>query len=274
MSLKTFEQTCTVMVAGGEKRAGQTITQTMIISFLGGCYIAIGGFWALMSTSSLSPEIWGSLSKLFFGSLFPIGLMIIVLTGAELFTGNCMTLSGALYEKKVSVADVLRSWILSWLGNFAGAAFFAYVIAYASGLLFSTDFTAAQKIVGIANAKVALSFSDAFLRGILANWLVCLAVFLAMTSDTLINKVVGLWIPVAAFVTLGGEHSIANMFFVPLGLFAGNDALYQAQSGLPVLQATWGSFFVNNLIPATLGNIVGGAIFVAGFYFTIIKCKS
>ena len=273
MSLKTFDQTYLVMVIGGEKRADQTIMRTLILSFLGGCYIAIGGFWALMATSSMSATIWGSLSKLIFAGLFPIGLMLILLTGAELFTGNCMTLSSALYEKKIGIIDVLRNWSLSWLGNFAGAAIFAYTISYMSGLLFISDFNAAQKIVSMANAKVSLSFSEAFLRGIIANWLVCLAVFIAMTSDTLINKVVGLWIPVTAFVTLGAEHSIANMFFVPLGIFAGNDIFYQAQAGMPALQVTWSTFFLHNLVPVTLGNIFGGAVCVSAFYFVLAKNK-
>ena len=261
MALKTSEDTYLATVAGGEKRAAQSLSKTMVLSFLGGCYISIGGFWALLATGSMPGDVWGTLGKLFFGMLFPIGLMLIIMTGTELFTGNCMTLAAAWYERKVGALAVLRGWVLSWLGNFAGGVFFAYFMAYLSGLILANA-GAAEKIVLMANMKCTLPFMETFWRGILANWLVCLAVYLAMTSDTLVNKTVGLWIPVAAFVTLGGEHCIANMFFVPLGLFTGADAAYTGAA----LTVGWGDFLITNLVPATLGNIVGGAVFVALAY--------
>lgn len=261
MGLKTSEETYMSAVAGGEKRAVQTVSRTMLLSVLGGCYISMGGFWALLSTGSLPADVWGTLSKLFFGMIFPLGLMLIIMTGTELFTGNCMTMAAAWYERKISAWAMLRGWVLSWVGNFIGSIFFAYFMAYLSGLIIANT-GAAEKIVLMANAKCTLPFMEAFWRGILANWLVCLAVYMALTSDTLVNKALGLWIPVAAFVTLGGEHSIANMFFVPLGMFTGADAAYTGAA----LTADWGGLLITNLVPVTLGNIIGGAVFVGLAY--------
>ncbi len=272
MSLKSPVEGYNIVAQSGYKRSLQSVYKTLWLSFLGGAYIAIGGFLAVKTTSFLPNDVWGSLNRLIFGGVFPIGLMLILLTGAELFTGNCMSVSASWCQKQTSIKKVLESWLLSWSGNFVGGVFFAYFIAYASGL--TTDVMTlkgvlsmpdAQKIVGIANSKVSLSFIDAFLRGILANWLVCLAVYLAALNEDLTAKVVGFWIPVAAFVALGGEHSIANMFFVPLGIFAGSDPMYLSLAQKPELTATWTSFAINNLVPVTLGNIVGGAVFVTGF---------
>ncbi|MDR2006392.1 MAG: formate/nitrite transporter family protein [Acidaminococcales bacterium] len=274
MSLKNPEEAYLSAAAAGEKRAGQTALRTLALSFLGGAYIGMGGFFALRATGGLPAAVWGTFGNLLFGGLFPIGLMLIVLTGAELFTGNCLTLAGAFFRGKIKFGAVLKNWIFSWIGNFGGAAFFAWAMVYASGLIFETTAAGmpwAEKIVGIANAKTSLGFADAFLRGVLANWLVCLAVSLAGASDTLPGKVLGLWPPVTAFVVMGAEHSIANMFFVPLGIFAGGDPFYTASGGAPALAASWETFAVANLLPVTLGNIVGGAIFAAGFHHLLYQ---
>lgn len=274
MSLKNPEDAYLTAAAGGEKRAGQTALRTIALSFLGGAYIGMGGFFALRASGGLPTAVWGPLTNLIFGALFPVGLMLILLTGAELFTGNCLTLAGAFFYGKIRFGALLKNWLLSWTGNFGGALFFAWGMVYASGLIFESTATGlpwAEKIVSIANAKSSLSFCDAFLRGILANWLVCLSVYLAGASDTLPGKAAGLWPPVAAFVAMGAEHSIANMFFVPLGIFAGKSHIYTAAGASPPLTASWETFAAANLLPVTLGNIVGGAIFVAGFYYLLYR---
>jgi formate/nitrite transporter len=273
MGLKDPGETYLSMADGGEKRAAQTALRTLALSFLGGAYIGMGGFFALRVSAGLPEAVWGSFGKLVFGGLFPLGLMLILLTGAELFTGNCLTVAGAFFYGRIKLRGLGQNWLLSWLGNFAGAAFFAWFMVYASGFLLETTTAGmplAERAVAMANGKTVLSFSGAFLRGVLANWLVCLAVYLAGASDTLPGKVVALWPPVTAFVAMGAEHSIANMFFVPLGIFAGSDPLYLA-AGLPALKASWTAFFLANLLPVTLGNIAGGALLTAGFCHLLHK---
>jgi formate/nitrite transporter len=277
MTIKDPRQAYLTTVAAGQKRAAQSAARTLALSFLGGCYVGMGGLFALRAIGDL-PAAWGaSVGKLLLGGLFPLGLMLILLTGAELFTGNCLTLASAWWEKKISLVFLCRNWLLSWLGNFAGAAFFAWAMSYQSGLILETvaadslTMPWAAKIVSLSNAKTALGWAEAVWRGILANWLVCLAVYIAGASNALTGKVLGLWPPVTAFVVMGAEHSVANMFFLPLGLFTGASPSYAAVQSAPALRATWGSFLLDNLIPVTIGNILGGALFVAGIFFLLHK---
>ena len=281
MSIHTPKEAYDIAIETGVKRTKQNSATTFYLSFLGGMFIALGGFLAIRACAAMPYEIWGSLNKLFFGALFPMGLMFIILTGTELFTSDCFYVSGAFYEKKASFIAMVKNWTLSWSINFLGALFIAYFIAYESGFILeksSGKMPWAAYIVNMANMKVSLTFYEVFLRGILANWLVCMAAYLAYTARSVPGKVIALWIPVAAFVTMGGEHSIANMFFIPLGLFAGNDPSYitltqTVSASHPVLIATWQNFAINNLLPATIGNIVGGAIFVGFFYYLIYGNK-
>ena len=132
----------------------------------------------------------------------------------------------------------------------------------------------ASAAVGIANSKCALTFGEAFWRAVGCNWMVCIAVYAAAAAEDISGKILALWFPTMAFVAMGMEHCVANMFFVPLGLWTGSDPRYleMVQAGLATpLTTSWGSFFINNLIPVTLGNIAGGAILVAGIYAIIQK---
>ena len=192
-----------------------------------------------------------------------------------------MSLAAAGYRKNISIVAACKSGIYSWGGNFVGALFVAYFMAYSSGIIFETINFAGQStmpwansIVSIANSKCTLSFGDAFWRAVGCNWLVCLAVYAASAAEDITGKIIALWFPTMAFVAMGMEHCIANMFFVPLGILTGTDQRYLAMSGAVPLHATWETFFMNNLLPVTLGNILGGAILVAGIYAIIYKEKA
>ena len=170
-----------------------------------------------------------------------------------------MFMTLGVLDGSASVGGLAKNWVLSWVFNFVGALFVAFVLAYMGGL-FPAESAFATKATAVATAKVGLAWDQAFIRAIGCNWLVCLAVWLANASDDIIGKIVGIWFPIMAFVTIGFEHSVANMFFIPLGMFLGAKGV------------TWSTMIMNNLIPVTLGNIVGGAIFVACIYwYTYLK---
>ncbi|MEG2515897.1 MAG: formate/nitrite transporter family protein [Acidaminococcaceae bacterium] len=281
MSLKPMNELLPVISNGGTGRTKQSLLSTVGLTFLAGAYIALGGFLAVRLGSALPVAIWGSAAKFIFAAVFPLGLMLVLLCGADLFTGNCMSLAAAWYKKAISSRQVVASGVYSWLGNFVGAAFVAYFMAYASGIIFESVqqngqavMPWASAIVGLANGKCALSFGEAFWRAVGCNWMVCIAIYAAAAAEDVGGKIMALWFPTMAFVAMGMEHCIANMFFVPLGIWTGSDPRYlelvNAGLALP-LKATWSSFFVGNLLPVTLGNIVGGAVLVAGIYTIVHK---
>ena len=260
----------------GLSRTKQSPLATAGLTFLAGAYIALGAFLAVRAGLALPWEIWGGMGKLIFASVFPVGLMLVVICGADLFTGNCMTLTLARHDQKITFSQSLCSGFYSWIGNFVGAIFVAYVLVYSSGLIFETTnggtMPWAEGIVKLANSKTNLSFWEAFIRAVGCNWLVCLAVYSAYSANTTSGKIIALWIPTMAFVAMGFEHCIANMFFIPLGIWTGTAANYTAlveAHQAVALTANWNSFFLDNLLPVTLGNIVGGAIMVAGIYAMI-----
>lgn len=223
-----------------------------VLSIMAGAFIALGGILSLtvgFGIPGIAAENPG-LQKLLSGMMFPIGLFLIVLFGGELFTGNNAVLMPGCYRGHFGFLSVLRNWCLVWGFNFAGALAFTYLFVYMSGLTSSEPYHSA--IVNIAQAKAALPWSVAFVKGIAANWCVCLAVWLCLMVDNLPAKALACWIPVGAFVVLGYEHSIANMFFIPAGMFEGADV-------------SVGDMF-NNLVPVTLGNIVGGALLVGTLF--------
>ena len=244
--------------AGAKNSAN--IVNVILLSFLAGAYIAFGGLLAeIASAGMLTAGAPVGLEKFVFGAVFPVGLMIVVIAGSELFTGNVMFMTLGLLDGTASVGGLAKNWVLSWVFNFVGALFVAFVLAYMGGL-FPADSAFAAKATAVATAKVGLPFDKALIRGIGCNWLVCLAVWLANASDDVIGKIFGIWFPIMAFVCIGFEHSVANMFFIPLGMFLGAEGV------------NWGSMIINNLIPVTLGNIIGGAVFVACIYwYTFLK---
>ena len=244
----------------GLVKARMGLTKTFLMGFLAGAFIAFGGFLAIMVGGGV-PGIQASnpgLQKFIFGAAFPVGLMLVVIAGSELFTGNTAISVPGVLSKRITWLGWLKNLFLSYSGNFCGALFVAYFLAYHTQLLDSAPWL--NFATGISAAKVSQRFWVLFLRGVGCNWLVCLAIWLAVASEDITGKILGIWFPIMAFVALGFEHSIANMFFIPLGIFY----------GAPV---SWYQFFVVNLIPVTLGNIVGGSFFVGAIYWFVYEYK-
>ena len=228
-------------------------------AFLAGCYIALGGALSLIVGYGF-PEISAGnpgLQKLLCGAMFPIGLILVVTLGAELFTGNNALLIPTFMTRQCTAADVAKNWTMVYLGNFVGALTFTFLFVYYAGLTDAEIYRNAS--VAIATAKVSMPWGVVFVKGIGANWCVCLGVWMALTARTFTGKILGCWIPVMAFVVFGFEHCIANMFYFPLGMFHGAD--------VTVMQA-----ITANMIPSTIGNIVGGALMV-GTLKTYIHLK-
>lgn len=225
----------------------------MAAAVAAGAYIALGAILSVTVGYGIPEAAAGNpgLQKLLSGLTFPVGLVLVVVLGAELFTGNNALLIPGLTLKRFGAGKVLANWALVWAGNFCGALAVAWLMTYMAGLTSAEPYHSA--IIGIAQAKCSLGWGTVLIRGIGANWCVCLAVWLAISGDTLTGKVIGCFLPVATFVILGYEHCVANMFFIPCGMMEGAD--------VSVWQFMW-----RNLIPATIGNIIGGAVFVGSLH--------
>jgi formate/nitrite transporter len=257
MSFKSPKQTVETVDGIGCAKASLPWDRVLVLGFLAGAFIALGGFLAIIvgkgiPVTDVEGVKYAGWSKFMFGAVFPVGLMLVVIAGAELFTGNTACLIPAVMSRKATWSGLARNWGLAYLGNLLGSLFVAYCLGYLTKMCAAEPYLSAVR--GIAEDKVSQGFMVLFWKGVGCNWLVCLAVWLAVASDDVIGKIWGIWFPIMAFVALGFEHSIANMFFIPLGMFYGANV-------------TWGQFFINNLLPVTLGNIVGGAFFVGFIYW-------
>jgi formate/nitrite transporter len=265
----------------GKYKVGLPAWNMILRGFMSGAYIAMGGALATVcSTGIMATDAalrYGTasagFSQLILGAVFPVGLIITVLTGAELFTGDAMLAPMAAFIHKISWAQVLTLWVLVYIGNFIGSVVWAYIMAYgpfvsfdAAGAATATAFgTRAIAIMGAKTAYVGtMGFYSAFLKGIGCNWLVNLAILLGICADDLVGKFFGIWFPIMAFVSSGLEHSIANMYFIPAGL------LTAALTNTPT-KVTWVNMWMSNLIPVTLGNIVGGLFFVGVIYWVAFR---
>ncbi|KAF0134690.1 MAG: response regulator receiver [Candidatus Saganbacteria bacterium] len=238
----------------------------IILGIMAGFYIGFGGAIATLVSSDAAKFVGYGLSRFFVGAVFSVGLMLVVIAGAELFTGNNLMLMGVL-EKRVKLNQVLYKWGVVYAANFIGSIFLAWLM-YQSNLWKSNDFATGIAALKIANVKIGLTWMEAFIRGVLCNILVCLAVWMALSCQQTVGKIWAIFFPIMTFVALGFEHSVANMYFIPLGIFLkGSGAA--AAAGLDLANLGWRNFFMNNLIPVTLGNIVGGAFFVGALYWLV-----
>lgn len=251
-------------------KAGGSTRTLILMAILAGAYIAFGGFASTMASYNLiaDPDTFG-LGKLVSGCVFPIGLMLVVLCGAELFTGNCLMVIG-LSDRRISVGAMLRNWGIVYIGNFIGAMIVVLMVTYAAPLDSSGGLLGAI-MVKTAIGKVSMDFGKALVLGILCNWLVCLAVWMATGAKETISKIFSIFFIIMAFVVSGFEHSIANMYFIPAGLIVSANDAYVQLLGLDPSGLTVGSFLINNLLPVTIGNIIGGSVFVGMMYWLIHK---
>jgi len=248
------------------QKTNNSAWKLMILGILAGIYISFGAAIATLVGSDAGKYVGVGMSKILVGGVFSVGLMLVVIAGAELFTGNNLMLMSAL-DGKVPFSKVVRKWFVVYVANFIGSIFIAYMIL-ASGLWKGGDFLTGVTALKIANAKVHLLWSEAFVRAILCNILVCLAVWMAIASQNVVGKIFAIFFPIMTFVALGFEHCVANMYFIPLGIFLKSTGA-AAASGLDLSGLTWGSFINNNLIPVTLGNMIGGALFVGLLYWLV-----
>ncbi len=246
--------------AGGVAKAALSAGRTFALGVLAGAFIGLG---AMLSTIAATDTGLGyGPTRLLAGAAFSLGLVLVVVGGAELFTGNALLVM-AWADRKVPTSRVLRNWGIVYLGNLLGALATAYGV-YRSGVLTLGGGKVAQTALTIAVGKGALPWEQAFIRGIFCNALVCLAVWLGFSARTTTDKILCIVFPITAFVAAGFEHSIANMYFIPLGrLLQGTPA-----NGLSLEAFLWG-----NLVPVTLGNIIGGAALVGALYWFIYLRK-
>jgi len=241
----------------GKAKGAKGTVNLLVLGILAGMFIAFGAAGAVV--------LWGlstlpALGKFLGAAIFPVGIMLVVLAGSELFTGNNLMTLG-MFKGEYGFGHVLKNWVPVYIGNFIGSIFMAFLI-YQAHLWGNGDTVNAigEKAIKIAEAKVGLGFSAAMFRGILCNIVVVLACWISFAAKDVTGKIFALWFPITLFVLSGYEHSVANMFFIPVGMFLGGNV-------------TWGTMIMNNLLPVTIGNIIGGAIVVPGLYYILFGRK-
>ncbi len=229
------------------------VRKIIVLGFLAGVYISMGALLSIIIGFGFPEASSGNpaLTKLLMGVTFPIGLIITVIAGGELFTGCCSYFIPNLMAGRQRLLWVVKYCTIVWLTNFLGSLFFGYVMVYLPHL--SHYEPTVDGFMSIAAAKTSNPIYVTIIKGMGANWLVCLAMWLSFSSKTVVGKVIGIWIPVMAFVAMGYEHSIANMFFLPVAMLEGFDL-------------SIADMMLRNILPASLGNILGGALFVGGLY--------
>jgi formate/nitrite transporter len=274
----------------GKYKVGLPAWNMVLRGFMSGAYIAMGGALATVCSTGIAysaaqitagavPGGFASagMAQLILGAVFPVGLIITVLTGAELFTGDAMLAPMAAFIHKVSWMQVANLWVFVYIGNLIGSIFWAYLMA--NGPFVSFDAAGAATVtafgtraIAIAGAKVSyvgmMGMYSAFWKGIGCNYLVNLAILLGICSDDMVGKFFGIWFPIMAFVSMGLEHSIANMYFIPAGIFTQGWILdpTKVNTGL-----NWVTMWTNNVIIVTLGNIVGALFFVGILYWVAFR---
>lgn len=241
VATKTPKDTLKTIYKVGQYKAALPLNLLCVQSFMAGFFIAMAGHLFL----AVGGGILGA-------ALFPVALIAVVLTSAELFTGDALVFIISVLGRQVPVSKLVRNWTVSWIWNFAGALTWAAVLAYASDALEAQQ----EFVIHVATKKASQTFAQAFVKGIGANFMVCLGVWQATCAEEVAGKIFAIWFPVMAFVAMGFEHSIADQFFLPVGMMYGADI-------------SIATMFVNVLIPATLGNIVGGGFVMGAVYWYV-----
>lgn len=255
-------------------KAKLSFAQTFLLGILAGVYIAIGAQFATFVISDSALHF--GLNSLIAGIVFSLGLMLVVVGGAELFTGNCLIIMGYI-SKRISTREMLNNWIIAFAGNFLGSLTMVWWMSQTHQWEFFHNMVGAKALL-IANTKVNLDFTTALSRGVLCNSMVCLAVWLCFSGRSVADKILSIVFPIGGFVASGFEHCVANMYFIPMGVVLKKHpevvtaAEKMAGKTLDLSQLTWKGFFINNLFPVTLGNIVGGVVLVGiVFWFVYLR---
>jgi formate/nitrite transporter len=260
------EQVCSAF--GG--KIGTPIGKIFVLAILAGAYVGFGGYLFVVVSSDAARYVGNGLASFVGGVVFSLGLILIVLGGGELFTGNGLLTLSCL-AGKTRFTKVLKNWGIVYVGNLIGSLLLVGLV-FAGGGYLANDGAVAVRAIQVANVKVNLSFTDALIRGILCNWLVCLAIWIASSTEDTTGKILAIIPPISAFVAMSLEHSVANMFLIPLGIMAGGNATLVAKAGVDATNLGI-SGFLGNLLPVTLGNIIGGALFVATAYWYVYLRK-
>lgn len=257
----------------GVRKAETKLLPMFALAILAGAFIALGAMFATTVSAGASGMLPFGVTRLLVGLVFSLGLILVVVGGAELFTGNNLIVM-AWAGGKVSTYALLRNWVVVYIGNFVGSIFTAILVFLSKQYMFGSG-SVGVSMLNTATSKVHLGFVQALALGVLCNTLVCLAVWLTFSARSTVDKIMAIIFPISAFVAAGFEHSVANMYFLPIGLFIkAFDPAFTVASKVDVTDLTWGNFLINNLLPVTIGNIIGGAVLVAAVYWAIFLRKS
>lgn len=252
----------------GVSKAEAPALNTFTLAVLAGAYIAMGAVFATTVSAGTAAHWPYGVTRLLSGLVFCLGLILVVVGGAELFTGNNL-IAMAWASRKVRTRSMLRNWAIVYAGNLVGSVGTAILVLAGRQYTFGGGAVGATAL-GIAAAKVQLGFWQAVALGVLCNALVCMAVWLTFSARSTVDKITAILFPITAFVAAGFEHCVANMYFIPMGLFIKDlDPAFAAASGLDLSGLTWWSFLAYNLWPVTLGNMIGGTLLVAAVYWSV-----
>jgi formate/nitrite transporter len=259
MTAREPREMAQVAAETGAKKTHRTWDRVLVSAFLAGAYIAFGALVAITVSSGLNPATWGTLPTLFMGAAFTLGLVLVLIAGSDLATGNMMLVPLSAMRGKIGMGDVARNLTLVLLGNLVGALFVAFFLAVQTGVIGDAGADGSSgltydRLAQIAVGKLDHTAWETFLRGVGCNWLVCLAVWMSLAATSVSGKILALFFPIMAFVAMGFDHVVANMFFLPAAVFTG------------VPGVGWGDTVVNWLL-AGAGNLVGAVIFVATSYW-------
>jgi formate/nitrite transporter len=257
----------------GVRKAEAPLLATFTLALLAGAFISLGAVFSTTVAAGASGVVPYGIMRLLAGLVFTVGLVLVIVGGAELFTGNNLIVM-AWAGGKVSSRGLLRNWGVVYAGNFVGAIGTVVLVFVSRQYTFGGG-SVGTTALATAAAKVDYGFVQALALGVLCNALVCLAVWLTFSARSTIDRIAAIILPIAAFVAAGFEHSIANMYFIPIGLFIKSfDPSFTAASGVDVSRLTWQSFLLANLLPVTVGNIIGGAVLVAAVYWFVFLHRS
>lgn len=254
----------------GVSKVNMSVSKTLVLAMLAGAFIAFGSIF--FTTVTAGSTMSYGITRLIGGLSFSLGLVLVIVGGAELFTGNSLIIM-AWANKKINTSQLLKNWILVYIGNMTGALFIVVLMFFSRQYSFASG-AVGMNMLNIAKAKCELGFAQAIVLGILCNILVCLAVWLCFSSRSISGKIASIIFPITAFVASGFEHSIANMYFIPEAILVLNsgDEKFLAlvnTSGQNYESVSWSNYLLDNLLPVTMGNIIGGAVLVGLVYWFV-----
>ena len=248
--------------AAGEAKTKLPVVKTFILAIFAGFFIALAGVGATITAATVENP---SVAKFLSACIFPAGLLMVLIAGSELFTGNCLLIIPVLC-KKIKLRAMIKNLLIVVIGNFIGAVIIAFLCSY-GGIFALFNEAAARAVVNTAAAKCNIPFIQAVIRGILCNFMVSLAVWMSFGAKSVSGKLAAIFFPILIFVACGFEHNVANMYYIPAGLFAVSNSAYTTISNADGLN--WLNFIVKNLIPVTIGNIIGGAGLIGAGYWAV-----